>query len=168
MNGLEAVFEILKHVPPFVWGILAYLLYVGIKALKPREVSVYRLTLIPLVLIALKYKILMSPDVWVYFVAIAVGVLVGFYKVKNDPIEILKERKSIRIPGSSSLIVILLGIFVVKYYFGYLQAVNPAAYARDLLWDFGISGVLSGYFMGQRGSYIYRYVKSSTDNSVAA
>ena len=149
-----------SHIPPFVWLILAYLLYVGIQALKPRVVSINRLIFLPLMLIALKYKIFTSEYAWVYFAGIAVGLVIGYIKVRNSPIEIFKEAKSIQIPGSSSLIVILISIFLIKYYFGYLQAVNPEAYARNLFWDLGISGVLSGYFTGQRASYLYRYFKN--------
>ena len=149
------------HIPVFVWFILAYLLYVGITALKPRVVSIYRLIIIPLALIALKYKVFVSDYVWIYLLGIAGGLVIGFLKVKNDQIKIIKETKSIEIPGSYSLIFILLGIFVLKFYFGYLQAADPLAYTQQLVWDFSISGALSGYFSGQRVSYLWRYMNKN-------
>lgn len=158
-HNLSEAYHILIHIPPFVWVILAYLLYVGFKALKPRVMSIHRLILIPVALIALKYKVFISPHLWVYILALSVGLAIGYYKVKGDSIQVFKETKSVRIPGSSSLIFILIGIFAVKFYFGYQEAVNPEAYARNLVWDFALSGVLSGYFSGQRACYLYRYFK---------
>lgn len=155
--NLNELYSAATHIPIFVWFILAYLLYVGFSALKPRVISFNRLIFIPLALILLKYKAFTSEHVWLYLLTLVVGLLIGFYKVKNDQIEILKEIRSIKIPASYSLIFVLVGLFVLKFYFGYLQASNPEAYAQKAIWEYSISGILSGYFSGQRASYAYRY-----------
>lgn len=158
--GFDTILQIITHTPAWVWGILIYLLYVGVQALKPRLVSIYRLILLPLALIFLKYKIFVSPDAWVYLLGITAGIFAGYAQVRNSPIKILKDIKSIQIPGSSSLIVILLGIFVMRYFFGYLQASKPEAYVEYFYWELALSGILSGYFTGQRANYLYRYFKA--------
>ncbi len=149
--------DIIRNTPIWVWGILVYLLYVGIQALKPRIVTLDKLIFLPLALIALKFKVFLSPDAWIYLVGLSAGLFAGFVKVRNSPIKVLKDIKSIQIPGSSSLIIILLGIFVMKYFFGYLQATDPVAYIRYFDWELVLSGILSGYFTGQRTNYLYRY-----------
>ncbi len=149
--------DIIRNTPLWVWGILGYLLYVGIQALKPRIVTLDKLIFLPLALIALKFRVFLSPDAWIYLVGLSAGLFAGFVKVRNSPIKVLKDIKSIQIPGSSSLIIILLGIFVMKYFFGYLQATDPVAYIRYFDWELVLSGILSGYFTGQRTNYLYRY-----------
>lgn len=149
--------DIIRNTPIWVWGILVYLLYVGIQALKPRIVTLDKLIFLPLALIALKFKVFLSPDAWIYLVGLSAGLFAGFVKVRNSPIKVLKDIKSIQIPGSSSLIIILLGIFVMRYFFGYLQATDPVAYIRYFDWELVLSGILSGYFTGQRTNYLYRY-----------
>lgn len=149
--------DIIKNTPIWVWGILLYLLYVGIQALKPRIVTLDKLIFLPLALIALKFRVFLSPDAWIYLIGLSAGLFAGFAKVRNSPIKVLKDIKSIQIPGSSSLIVILLGFFVMRYFFGYLQATDPVAYIRYFDWELVLSGILSGYFTGQRINYFYRY-----------
>lgn len=152
--------NLITHTPIWVWGILVYLLYVGIQALKPRVITLQKLIFLPLALIALKYKLFVSPEAWIYVLALAVGITAGVLKVRKSKIQIFKDKKHILIPGSSSLIIVLVGIFVMKYYFGYLQASDPAEYTRQHVWELGLSGLLSGYFTGQRANYLYRYFKN--------
>ncbi|AZZ36288.1 hypothetical protein CIK05_05615 [Bdellovibrio sp. qaytius] len=154
--------DIITHTPAWVWAILIYLLFVGYQALKPRTISLYRLILLPIALIALKFKFFTSPDAWIYIVGILSGAFAGYLKVRNSKIQVFKDKKEILIPGSSSLIVILVGIFVMKYFFGFLQVTDPVAYIKYYTWELVMSGILSGYFSGQRLNYLYRYIKSDS------
>lgn len=154
---MSSILTAVSGVPFYVWLILGYLIYVGMQALKPRVVSVNRLIFLPLVLIALKYNIFTSQDAWVYAAGILTGMTAGYFKARKISIEVNKASRMLVLPGSSSLIVVLLGFFVLKYYFGYLQAVDPQAYAQKLWWAYGLSGILSGFFIGQRVSYLKSY-----------
>jgi len=158
--SFNTILQIITRTPIWVWAILVYLLYVGIRALKPRIVTIEKLIFLPLALIALKFRVFLSPDAWIYVVGLSAGLFAGFLKVRNSPVKILKDIKSIQIPGSFSLIVILLGIFVMRYFFGYLQATDPVAYLIYIDWELALSGILSGYFTGQRTNYLYRYYTS--------
>ena len=143
--------------PIWVWAVLGYLIFVGILALKPRIITLYKLILMPVALIILKFKLFSSPDAWIYILTLAVGITAGVLKARTTAIHIFKDKKHIQIPGSSSLIVVLIGIFAMKYYFGYLQATDLEAYVKQHVWELALSGLLSGYFTGQRANYLYRY-----------
>lgn len=160
--SMSGFLKIVAGTPIWVWAILGYLVYVGIQALKPRTVSLYRLIFLPLILILFKYRLLSQADAWIYLVFFIIGLGVGYLKVRNTKILIFKETKTIQIPGSSSMIVIFISIFVMRYMSGYLEATNPAMFLRFTPFDLGFSGLLSGYFTGQRFTYLYRFFKTSS------
>lgn len=157
---MSGFLKLVTGTPIWVWAILGYLIFVGVQALKPRIVSVQRLIFMPLILILLKYKIFLQPDAWIYLVFFIIGIGLGHLKVRNAKIQIFKESKTILIPGSSSMIEIFISIFVLRYASGYLQFSDPAAFLRFAPYDLGFSGLLSGYFSGQRFTYLYRYSKA--------
>lgn len=158
--SMSGFLKIVTGTPIWVWAILGYLIYVGVQALKPRTVGLQRLIFLPLVLILLKYRLLTQPDAWIYVVFFIAGLGAGYLKVRRTQIVISKESKTIQIPGSSSMIVIFISIFVMRYMSGYLQATDPALFLRFTPFDLGFSGLLSGYFTGQRLTYLYRYFKA--------
>lgn len=151
---------ILIGTPVWVWGILGYLVYVGVQALKPRTISLNRLIIMPIVFIAFKYRIFAQPNAWIYFSLLTVGIIVGYLKVRKAPIKVFKESKTMEIPGSSLMIILFISIFVLKFYAGYLQATNIEAFNRFEPFDFGFSGLLSGYFSGQRFCFLRRYFQA--------
>jgi hypothetical protein len=163
--SMSGFLKIVSGTPIWVWAILGYLVYVGIQALKPRTVSLYRLIFLPLILILFKYRILAQPDAWIYLVLFVIGLGAGFLKVRNTQILIFKESKTIQIPGSSSMIVIFISIFVMRYMSGYLEATDPVMFLRFTPFDLGFSGLLSGFFTGQRFTYLYRYIKASSSTT---
>lgn len=159
--SLSGFLKIVSGTPIWVWAILSYLIYVGIQALKPRTVTLYRLIFLPLILILFKYRLLAQSGAWIYLVFFIIGLGAGYLKVRSTKILIFKETKMIQIPGSSSMIVIFISIFVIRYMSGYLEATDPVTFLRFTPFDLGFSGLLSGYFTGQRLTYLYRYFRAS-------
>lgn len=151
---------IITGTPLWVWGILGYLVYVGIQALKPRVITLQRLIIMPILFVVLKYKVFSDSNAWIYFSLLTLGLIAGYLKVRKAPVKIFKETKTIEIPGSSLMIVLFISIFVLKYYSGYLQATDIEAYHRFEPFDFGLSGLLSGYFSGQRFCFLRRYLQA--------
>ena len=45
-------YQILIHTPPWVWILLAYLVFQGIKAMQPRKTPIWRALIVPVVFIA--------------------------------------------------------------------------------------------------------------------
>ena len=46
------VYQILIHTPPWVWILLAYLVWQGIKSMRPRKAPIWRALIVPVVFIA--------------------------------------------------------------------------------------------------------------------
>ena len=159
-----SLIKIFSGVPIWVWAILAYLIYVGLQALKPRLIGLQRLIVMPLILIAAKFRMFSEPKAWIYFAFFIGSALIGFLVIRKADIKIYKDRKKILTPGSPLILLILISIFFTRFYAGYLQATNPEAFLRYLPIDLGISGLLSGYFSGQRFCYLFRYYKDTGDH----
>ena len=155
---LEIFLNILTSTPLYAWAIFCYLLLVGFKATKNRIVYLPKLLVIPLVLLGLKYQILFSEEIWLYLGFVLMGFLIGLIMTTKSFIKILKDSKSIELPGSYSVMVILLLFFTVKYIFGYLNATDFDLYTKYLFVETSISGLISGYFLGKLAYYLYRYV----------
>ncbi len=162
----QSVFEFIRNAitgtPFWVWGIFAYLLFVGIKSRHDHVVYLPKLFIVPAVLLGLKYKVFMtgnSTDVLVYIASMIVGIGIGFFIASKIPIKVLKDLKSIELPGTYSTFVILLSFFFIKYIFGYLKGTNPDLAAEYFVFDILFSALFSGYFLGRAISYLYRFLK---------
>ncbi|MGZ3690732.1 MAG: hypothetical protein ACXVAX_04475 [Pseudobdellovibrio sp.] len=155
--SFNTIIGIARGTPIWVWAILAYLIYIGLQALKPRMITLQRLIIMPLILIAAKFRMFSEPNAWIYFAFFIASGLVGYFVVRKADLKIYKNKKMILTPGSPLILLILVSIFVTRYYAGYLQATNPQEFLKYAPIDLGISGLLSGYFSGQRICYLYRY-----------
>jgi hypothetical protein len=66
--------QIIKGTPLYVWVILVYLLFVGTKSIKTRVIYLPKLFIVPLILLAIKYKTLLSKDALVFCLVIMAGI----------------------------------------------------------------------------------------------
>ena len=61
MNDLSIVIQqTLIHTPWWVYLLLAYLIFIGIKARKPSTVSIYKLAILPVVFLSLSIEMLVT------------------------------------------------------------------------------------------------------------
>lgn len=151
--------QIIKGTPLYVWAILVYLLFVGIKSMKTRVVYLPKLFVIPLILLAIKYKTLLSIDALVFCLVILVGSAISFFMHFMYKIRVIKREGSIEVPGSYGTLIILFSFFIVKYYFGYLKSADHDLFLKYALIENIISGLFSGYFIGRALVFTYKYLK---------
>lgn len=158
----QPIFKILSSTPLWVWAVLAYLFFVGVKATRKRWVYIPKMFIVPLVLVGIKYKTFLLADVWAwsaYGICLGLGLLLGYRMTKLQDSELSKEGKSICLPGSYQLLCILLLFFCVKYYFGYMRAVDYAHWLVMLPIEMGVGGLFSGYLFGKALRY-WGYVRA--------
>ncbi|MCH9811464.1 hypothetical protein K0U07_01725 [bacterium] len=157
--------ELLKnfcvHTPAWVFPLLTYLLYIGIKATRTRIVLIPRMFIMPAIFTLLKFK---SINGYFLFFLI-ISMIISFYAHKNISFSKTKERLQVEVPGSYSNLVTLAIFFPAKYFFGYLSFVNPSLYATLLPIDSIISAVLSGYLAGKALRLLHAYQKRSYEKS---
>lgn len=150
---------IIKGTPLWVWAILCYLLFIGIKSIKTNIIHLPKLFIIPLILLAMKYKTFLSDDALVFCLTITGGIIAGFFINKGSAIKIMRKEGTVEVPGSYGTLTMLLSFFIVKYYFGYLRSADADLFLKYSIIETMISGVFSGYFIGRALSYTHKYFK---------
>ena len=161
---LNFILGAIAGTPWWVWVVFVYLLFIGIKSMKRRNVYLPKLFIIPIVLTAIKYKVffLGGLNIWTaYFVSLIIGLGVGYRIAIHEKIRILKQSTSIELSGSYHTFIILMLFFSIKYVFGYLYDVNSALSAEYLNIEIAISGLFSGYFLGKSLNYLRRFIVSA-------
>jgi len=154
---MRALAPIIEGTPIWVWALLALLLFLGIRALRPTTAPLWRIAILPTVflvwglsgLIAANGLAVQRAAPWL--AAIAAGSLIGWMNAGRYPIRADRDHGLVRLPGGPSTLVLALLIFVIKYAFGVMHAMSPAAFADARFWltELAVSGILTGMFLGR-------------------
>lgn len=146
--------NMIVNTPTWVWFILGYILFVGIKMLKTQEVNIYKLFIIPIVLIASRYQVFVSDNVTFYVLGLIVGGGIGWGLTGRRPVEIFPKSTSVKMQGSYLTLVLLLAFFLLKYSYGFLASnQHPIALEYGYTEVF-VSAMLSGFFLGRASLYL--------------
>ena len=160
---LNSLMHTITGTPLWVWGVFAYLVYVGFKSTRVRVVPISKLFIMPAILFGIKYKTFLSGDMLLilcYFISLAMGVGIGFYLALQTKVAIHKSSKSIELPGEHSTCILLLSFFCLKYAFGYVQSTTPEVPVQYLMLETSISAIFSGYFLGRSLNYVRRFSRA--------
>lgn len=154
---MQFAIGIVANTPVWVWALLAFLLFIGLRGLRPTTASFGRLLILPVVFLvwglsgfATTYG-LRPVGIVVWFVALAVGVGLGLLLARSIEIKTDKQRGLIRLPGNALNLVLILIIFATKYTLGVMAGMRPSI-TGELLYmatDVGVSGLLTGMFAGR-------------------
>lgn len=172
----EAIVPILRNTPTWVWALLAGLLVLGATQLRDRTASLARVSLLPVTMTAFSVwgtftalggsplfaKVL---GVWlaaavVLFAALAPGRAAAQY----DPVQ-----RTYALPGSIVPLLLIAGIFLVKYVVGVELAMAPrlvqdTQYALTVA---GLYGAFTGIFVG-RAARLWRLALRAPAPALAA
>ena len=162
---MTPVLQIVANTPIWVWVLLAYLLFIGIRALRPSTAPLWRIAILPMVFfvwgLASLYQMhgLAIQRVLPWLVALALGVGVGILIASLQPIRVDKVRHLVRTARGPLTLVLILLIFTTKYEFGFLHATQPGLFAQARFWvsEIAISGVLAGMFIGRFAGLMRQY-----------
>lgn len=148
--------QFLTHTPPYVWVILAFLVLRGVLALRDRDITLTRMTIIPLVMLALALQsigsryglVSLAMAAWL---AAGAAVVLQRRAFGGSRVEAGAVPGSLRMRGSWTPLLMMLAIFVIKYAMAVMQVVRPeaAAGAGFALASCGLLGLCNGYFLGQ-------------------
>jgi len=122
--------QIVQHTPVWVWGLLAALVAYGWSQTRPREMSVTRVTVVPLVLLALSFAGVVSTFAHATVAILAWGAGVGaaialgrrFVKVRGANWS--AETGLLHVPGSWLPMTLMVALFLIKYGVGVTLAMN--------------------------------------------
>ncbi|MDN3505833.1 MAG: hypothetical protein P0S96_01220 [Simkaniaceae bacterium] len=162
---METIITMLRSTPWWVYLLFFYVLYIGIRALKPRTFSVNKLFIVPLIVLALtiwnlidKFESFKDLLIWALFIPIGFAAgwgIVQSFKIRGDHKKLL-----IRMPGSPFILVLLLFVFVIRYFFGYMKATTPDIGPVLHSLDLAFSGIFLGLFIGRLFATLKKFGKT--------
>ena len=149
--------NILQHTPVWVWILLGALIALGLWQTRDREMSLMRITVLPLVMVTLSLIGVLSAfglslaalSAWAAGIAaarVAARHLINLRGAAWSP-----GTRCLRVPGSWLPLALILGLFSVKYFAGYSLAVNPVLAATA-----GFAGLCGLAYGGVSGLFMAR------------
>ena len=160
----ETIYQFAINTPWWVYLILAYLIFIGIRAGRPGFISLKRAVIIPVAFTALSIYTLLSVvqpsilHITIWLIAMLVGSFIGWIQIKFSRLKIDRERRLIWTEGNWTLLIIFILIFAAKYYFDYQIAVTPQI-AQHPVFVYSLltsSALLTGWFIGRISGLFYR------------
>lgn len=165
---------IVQHTPVWVWGLLAGLVALGLSQTREREMSLARVTALPLVMIALSLSGVVSAFGHVPVAlggwAAGVGTALAFGRplVAVRGAAWSQRGGTLRVPGSWLPLGLIVALFSLKYVAGVGLAMHPAL-ATDAAFAGLVSlgyGALSGLFLARGRSL--RHLATRETGALAA
>ena len=144
--------SILQHTPVWVWGLFTALIAFGVSQTRDREVTLLRITILPLVLIALSMSGVLSAfghaplPLGGWASGVGAALIFGRQFVTVRGARWLAESGRLHVPGSWLPLVLIVGLFCVKYVAGASLAMHPAL-ATDATFA-GLCSLAYGSFSG--------------------
>src|SRR5690242_18651570 len=163
---MRFAYQVLVHTPLWVWPLLAYLVWQGIKAMRPRKVTVNRSLIMPAIFIIWGLSSLIStsqnsfaPLVAWLAAALVLG-LTGFLTAK--PFELDHASGEITRPGSVVPLIRNLTIFALQYAVRVIMAIDPDARTTAAVAGRAVGGAMTGYFLGRTVALLRQYHRQRT------
>jgi len=153
----EMMVPILQRTPYWVWGVLSVLIAFGISQLRPRRVSFARALGVPMAFKLLSVLGVMSAfrasdnlgyalAIWAVFAAAVAVTLAMLRPAPPAGTRYLAGEHRFELAGSAIPLLLVLGIFLTKYYVNVEVALRPEM-TRDLASVMVVAGAY-GFFSG--------------------
>ena len=163
--------QILLHTPVYVWAILAFLVYRGVKAAADRDVPIYSIVIIPVVMFILSLQGIQSGfgmsglAPWVWIGGIAVGLTLTWRLLDARKIVAQPERGVITQRGSWLPLALMMAIFCTKYVVAVMLAIQPGL-KNEMAFTAAVCilyGLFNGVFIGRllRNVAAYRQARQA-------
>ncbi len=171
---MNVLVRTLANTPPWVWALLALLLFLGIRALRATTAPLWRIAILPTVFFVwglsgfFSLHSLAAQRIVPWIAAVAVGLAIGMAIAGARSIRADKTHHLVHVPGSPLTLMLSLSIFAIKYVFGVLHATQPAMFAEPRFWltELVVSGVLTGMFVGRFAGLWRQYRAAPHENLV--
>ncbi len=142
--------DVIAHTPPFVWVILALIVFRMWRLMRKRWVSLTRLLIQAVLFIGLGVAGLAwrsGLDAGGWAAAAALLFPAGFFTAPH-PLAVDHKAGKLLIPASMLMPMRLLLIFVVRYSLAVLMALHPDRHDELMLAISLFSGAVAGYYLG--------------------
>lgn len=153
MDGMGRLLMVLTGAPLWVWPLLLFLIYFGLKATRLRTVPAWPQYVLPFLgLLSVNAINGLSPksSIWLLFaVAYLLGAGLGFWFQRSVVLQ--KSGASVRLAGEWVTFVVLMIVFWMNFFGGTVKAVAPemfsALYFHQIFAT--VAGLAAGSFLGR-------------------
>jgi hypothetical protein len=164
---MKFAWQILIHTPIWVFPLFAYLVWLGIKATRPRTVTIWRSLIVPAVFIVWGLSRLLSRQdyAWplvTWVAAAAVLLVIGLLTAR--PFELDHTTGEIKRPGSWVPLIRNVTVFALQYTVAVIAAVDPHDATTAAIVGRAISGGTTGYFLGRTVALLRQYWKQRRED----
>ncbi len=172
----EAVVPVLRQTPLWVWGLLVALLALGASQLRERSASLARVSLMPLAMTLFSVSGTVSafgatPHLALAVSAWLIAAVLAFALVargRADGARYDPALRLYRLPGSIVPLLLIVGIFLVKYVVGVDLTMAPQL-VRDtqyVLCVAALYGAFTGFFIGRAARLWRLAVRPAADRAL--
>jgi len=160
---MRFAWQVLIHTPLWVFPLFGYLVWQGIKAMRPRTTSIWRSLIVPTVFIVWGMSRLLSrqqDNMWplLSWISAALALMpVGLLTTK--PFELDHATGQISRPGSPVPLIRNVSVFALQYTVAVIAAVDPDGRTVATLIGRAVSGATTGYFFGRTIALLRQYRK---------
>jgi hypothetical protein len=160
---MQFAIGILTHTPLWVWLLLAYLIWQGLQATRPRDTPIWRLMIVPAVFIVMGLsRIALRPGdgVWPLLWWLAGALVFLPLGLSTRPKLLAVDRTNMRVTraGSKTPLVRNLVVFALQYAVTVTATLDP--HSNAALVGRAISGASAGYFIGWIIALVRQYRNS--------
>ena len=157
---MQFAWQILIHTPIWAFVLLAWLVWQGIRAMRPRTGTIGRALIVPAVFIVWGLSRLLSRGdfAWplaAWFGAGAILLAVGVLTAR--PLDLDHTTGEIRRPGSVMPLIRNVTVFALQYAVTVIAAIDPHDATTAALVGRAISGGTTGYFLGRTIALLRQY-----------
>jgi hypothetical protein len=159
---MKFAWQILTHTPLWAFALLAFLIWQGIKAMRPRTVTIWRSLIVPAVFIVWGLSRLLSRQEYAGLLAAWLGaavVLLAVGVLTARPFELDHASGEIKRPGSVLPLIRNVTVFVLQYAVAVIAAIDPGDATTAAIVGRAISGATTGYFLGRTVALLRQYFK---------
>jgi hypothetical protein len=167
--------QIIVKTPTYVWAILAFLVFRGVVVARDRDITLTRMLIIPIVMLALSLQGMATKFgadalAWSAWVAATGAVMLQRWTFGAGRVSAGTAPGSVRLRGSWAPLVLMLAIFLVNYVVAVLLVIRPdvrgnAAFAATVC---SLFGACNGYFLGQLARDMASYRRASGAHALPA
>ena len=160
----STVWPMLQNTPWWVYVILVLLVVRGVKASRPRLISLRKLCILPIVLLAVSLYMLFIETVpslitiGVWLLCLFIGGVLIFLQIQRQTLQFDKKRHLVKTSGTWTVLILILLIFFSKYYFDYTLSVEPQEIHHLIfrLSLYGLTGLCNGLIIGRLVCYLIK------------
>lgn len=161
-SEMETLGYFLKGTPWYVYLIVVYLVFVGVKSVRGGVVSIKKMFFIPIIFVWMSIdEIVVRLHFAPLYVLVGVsglilGAILGAWQYHMLQIRVDQKKKLLEIEGSLFAAFLILVTFIVKYYVGYSFAINNHMSDEYVCTLLILSSAFTGAFVGRLFYGLYK------------